>query len=237
MREEPERPTHMREEPERPTHMREEPERPKHMRGKYEHPTHMREEPERPMHMREEPEHPTHMRGEHNRPTHMTGKHDRPTNMREEPERPAPTREEPERPTHMRGKHDHPTHMRGKYDRPTASEEIWDWLMDPKGNIEEALSMEVDLLWARDGEQWEAWEQQHHPASLSDIAAVVINYLAAEIGMPPQVRFPSGGATLTPPPQAVGMSTPGLRGEPHQPPVTRESSVINLKLPTQLKKY
>ncbi|MGH0147451.1 UNVERIFIED_CONTAM: hypothetical protein FKN15_069923 [Acipenser sinensis] len=80
--------------------------------------------------------------------------------------------------------------------------------------------MAVDLLWARDGEQWEAWEQQHHPASLSDIAAVVINYLAAEMGMPPQVRSPLGGATPTPPSQAVGMSTPGLRGELHQSPVT-----------------
>ncbi|MGH0163228.1 UNVERIFIED_CONTAM: hypothetical protein FKN15_057716 [Acipenser sinensis] len=52
------------------------------------------------------------------------------------------------------------------------------------------------------------------------MAAVVINYLAAEMGMPPQVRFPLGGATPTPPPQAVGTSTPGPRGELHQSPAT-----------------
>ncbi|MGH0148883.1 UNVERIFIED_CONTAM: hypothetical protein FKN15_049130 [Acipenser sinensis] len=38
------------------------------------------------------------------------------------------------------------------------------------------------IAWARDGERWEAWEQQHHPASLPDIAAMVLNYLAADMG-------------------------------------------------------
>ncbi|MGH0164866.1 UNVERIFIED_CONTAM: hypothetical protein FKN15_050266 [Acipenser sinensis] len=120
------------------------------------------------------------------------------------------TREEPERPEPMKEKHQ----------RPIPSREILDWLVDPKRNFEEALPMAVDLLWATDGEQWETWEQQHHPASLFDLAAVVINYLAADMGMPPQVRFPSGGATPTPLPQAVGTSTPGSRGELHQSPVT-----------------
>ncbi|MGH0132109.1 UNVERIFIED_CONTAM: hypothetical protein FKN15_048748 [Acipenser sinensis] len=49
-------------------------------------------------------------------------------------------------------------------------------------DIVEALPAVINLLWARDGERWEAWEQQHHPASLPDIAAMVLNYLAADMG-------------------------------------------------------
>lgn len=31
------------------------------------------------------------------------------------------------------------------------------------------------------GELWEAWEKQHHPESLTDIAVMVLNYLAADM--------------------------------------------------------
>ncbi|MGH0150030.1 UNVERIFIED_CONTAM: hypothetical protein FKN15_024476 [Acipenser sinensis] len=40
---------------------------------------------------------------------------------------------------------------------------MWDWLMDPGENPEVALPRAVDLLWARDGKQWEDWELQHSP--------------------------------------------------------------------------
>ncbi|RXM28945.1 hypothetical protein EOD39_9269 [Acipenser ruthenus] len=57
--------------------------------------------------------------------------------------------------------------------------------------------MAVDRLWARDREQWERWERQHNLASISDMVAVVINYLAAEMGLLQQVHFRAGGATPT----------------------------------------
>ncbi|RXM90801.1 hypothetical protein EOD39_21834 [Acipenser ruthenus] len=42
---------------------------------------------------------------------------------------------------------------------------IWGWLVEPGRNAEEALPDVSNLLWARDGERWEAWEKQHHPVS------------------------------------------------------------------------
>ncbi|MGH0132630.1 UNVERIFIED_CONTAM: hypothetical protein FKN15_058541 [Acipenser sinensis] len=69
----------------------------------------------------------------------------------------------------------------------------------------------IDLLWARDGEQWEAWEQQHRPVSLLDIAAMVFNNLAADMGGAPPSPVPSGGATSIPPRQGAsdrGRATP-----------------------------
>ncbi|MGH0123813.1 UNVERIFIED_CONTAM: hypothetical protein FKN15_029935 [Acipenser sinensis] len=89
---------------------------------------------------------------------------------------------------------------------PIPSREIWGWLLDPEGNRKEALPVAVDLLWARDGEQWDAWEQQHHPESLLDITAMVLDYLAANMGGAPTSPVPFGGATPTPAPQAVGKS-------------------------------
>ncbi|MGH0114534.1 UNVERIFIED_CONTAM: hypothetical protein FKN15_020445 [Acipenser sinensis] len=68
---------------------------------------------------------------------------------------------------------------------PLSSEGIWDWLAEPEREIVEALPAGMNLLWARDGESWEAWEQQHHPPSLPDIAAMVLNYLAANMGGAP----------------------------------------------------
>ncbi|MGH0123314.1 UNVERIFIED_CONTAM: hypothetical protein FKN15_067763 [Acipenser sinensis] len=61
-----------------------------------------------------------------------------------------------------------------------------EWHQLRRGNlptIPQELSMELhNLLKARDGERWETWKQKHHPVSLPDIAAVVLNYLAAEMG-------------------------------------------------------
>ncbi|MGH0174928.1 UNVERIFIED_CONTAM: hypothetical protein FKN15_073593 [Acipenser sinensis] len=67
---------------------------------------------------------------------------------------------------------------------PLSSEGIWDWLAEPEREIVDAFPAVISLLWARDGERWEAWEQKHHPASLPDIAAMVLNYLAADMGGP-----------------------------------------------------
>ncbi|MGH0138116.1 UNVERIFIED_CONTAM: hypothetical protein FKN15_016103 [Acipenser sinensis] len=60
-----------------------------------------------------------------------------------------------------------------------------DWVSDPEWNWED-LPKVVDLLWARDGEHWEHWEQHYYPVSFVNPAAVVINYLAADMGLPPQ---------------------------------------------------
>ncbi|MGH0175281.1 UNVERIFIED_CONTAM: hypothetical protein FKN15_013782 [Acipenser sinensis] len=68
---------------------------------------------------------------------------------------------------------------------PLSSEGIWDWLAEPERNVVEALPAVINLLWARDGERWEAWEKQHHPSSLPDIAAMVLNYLAVDMGGAP----------------------------------------------------
>ncbi|RXM90796.1 hypothetical protein EOD39_21839 [Acipenser ruthenus] len=96
---------------------------------------------------------------------------------------PAPTREEPERPTPIREETERPACTRGAHEQPTPSEEIWDWLLNPKVDLMEGLPMAIDLMWARDVERWEAWEHQHCPASLSAIAAMVYNYQAADMGM------------------------------------------------------
>ncbi|MGH0136957.1 UNVERIFIED_CONTAM: hypothetical protein FKN15_037494 [Acipenser sinensis] len=93
------------------------------------------------------------------------------------PDQPPPwqEKEEPERPL----REDlHPP----KRTNALSSEGVWDWLVEPGRDYEEALTAVINLLWARDGERWEAWEQQHHPASLPDIAAMVLNYLAADMG-------------------------------------------------------
>ncbi|MGH0128472.1 UNVERIFIED_CONTAM: hypothetical protein FKN15_034930 [Acipenser sinensis] len=107
------------------------------------------------------------------------GKHDRRQQQqvwREVPEHPQPRREETE-----------PF---------PSSEEMLDWVSDPEWNWED-LPKVVDLLWARDGEHWEHWEQHYYPVPFVNPAAVVINYLAADMGLPQQVDFQVGGATPT----------------------------------------
>ncbi|MGH0116901.1 UNVERIFIED_CONTAM: hypothetical protein FKN15_040890 [Acipenser sinensis] len=97
------------------------------------------------------------------------------------PDQPPPWQEkdEPERPV----REDlHPP----KRTNALSSEGVWDWLVEPGRDYEEALPAVINLLWAQDGEHWEPWEQQHHPASLPDIAVMVLNYLAADMrGVPP----------------------------------------------------
>ncbi|MGH0163434.1 UNVERIFIED_CONTAM: hypothetical protein FKN15_045136 [Acipenser sinensis] len=95
--------------------------------------------------------------------------------------------------------------------------EILDWLVDTKGNFEEALPMAINLLWARDGEQWEAWEQQHHLASLTNLAAVVINYQSLVTEGEPHQSPEIGDYLLLPPPPLVGdyllLLPPPLEGD------------------------
>ncbi|MGH0157296.1 UNVERIFIED_CONTAM: hypothetical protein FKN15_043986 [Acipenser sinensis] len=68
-----------------------------------------------------------------------------------------------------RGEPEHPVSTKEKYEGPGSSK---DWPADPEGRMNRDLSGVIDLMWARDGERWEAWEQQHHPASLLEIAAM-----------------------------------------------------------------
>ncbi|MGH0175394.1 UNVERIFIED_CONTAM: hypothetical protein FKN15_069471 [Acipenser sinensis] len=95
------------------------------------------------------------------------------------PDQPPPwqEKEEPERPERVREDLHPPKRMNA-----LSSEGVWDWLVEPGRDYEEALPAVINLLWARDGEHWETWEQQYHPASLPDIAAMMLNYLAADMG-------------------------------------------------------
>ncbi|MGH0137178.1 UNVERIFIED_CONTAM: hypothetical protein FKN15_007235 [Acipenser sinensis] len=77
---------------------------------------------------------------------------------------------------------------------PVSSEGIWDWLAEPERDIMVALPAVINLLWARDGERWEAWEQKHHPASLPDIAAMVLKCIHRPEGGSPRIHRPEGGS-------------------------------------------
>ncbi|MGH0151273.1 UNVERIFIED_CONTAM: hypothetical protein FKN15_059131 [Acipenser sinensis] len=66
-----------------------------------------------------------------------------------------------------------------------SSEEMMEWVTDSAWNWED-IPMVVDLLWGRDGDRWEHWDQHHYPANP---ATVVINYMAAVMGLPQQVEF------------------------------------------------
>ncbi|MGH0127652.1 UNVERIFIED_CONTAM: hypothetical protein FKN15_071807 [Acipenser sinensis] len=127
-----------------------------------------------------------------------------PWQERKEPEHPARVREDP-----------HPPRRKN----PVSSEGIWDWLADPERDIMVALPAVINLLWARDGERWETWEQQHHPASLPDIAAMVLNYLAADMrGVPPspgkkgEAPLPSLAPEGEEPPRPAAVSSARRRG-------------------------
>ncbi|MGH0129071.1 UNVERIFIED_CONTAM: hypothetical protein FKN15_015670 [Acipenser sinensis] len=127
---------------------------------------------------------------------------------------PSQYREEPERPV----REDlHPP----KRTNALSSEGVWDWLVEPGRDYEEALPAVINLLWARDGERWETWEQQHHPASLPDIAAMVLNYLAADMrGVPPspgkkgEAPLPS----LAPEGEEPPLPSPATKGEEPERP-------------------
>ncbi|MGH0114823.1 UNVERIFIED_CONTAM: hypothetical protein FKN15_055550 [Acipenser sinensis] len=91
---------------------------------------------------------------------------------------------------------EHPQPRREETEPFPSSEEMLDWVSDPEWNWED-LPKVVDLLWARYGEHWEHWEQHYYPVPFVNPAAVLINYLAADLGLPQQVDFQVGGATPT----------------------------------------
>ncbi|MGH0157864.1 UNVERIFIED_CONTAM: hypothetical protein FKN15_034422 [Acipenser sinensis] len=91
---------------------------------------------------------------------------------------------------------EHPQPRREETEPFLSSEEMLDWVSDPEWNWED-LPKVVDLLWARDGEHWERWEQHYFPVPFVNPAAVVINYLAADMGLSQQVDFQVGGASPT----------------------------------------
>ncbi|MGH0123739.1 UNVERIFIED_CONTAM: hypothetical protein FKN15_005188 [Acipenser sinensis] len=130
----------------------------------------------------------------------------------EEEERPAPRRGERECPAPRRGEREHPVPKRLLSPPPwedmhpprratsLSSEGIWDWLEESERDFEEAFPMVINLLRARDGERWKAWEQHHHPASLPDIAAMVLRYLAEDIKRVPPFSGPQKGEASLPSP-------------------------------------
>ncbi|MGH0117485.1 UNVERIFIED_CONTAM: hypothetical protein FKN15_078179 [Acipenser sinensis] len=95
---------------------------------------------------------------------------------------------------------EHPQPRREETEPFPSSEEMLDWVSDPEWNWED-LPKVVDLLWARDGEHWEHWEQHFYPVPFVNPAAVVIN----DMGLPQQVAF-QVGATPT-------CTLTGLKGE------------------------
>ncbi|MGH0154807.1 UNVERIFIED_CONTAM: hypothetical protein FKN15_027605 [Acipenser sinensis] len=73
----------------------------------------------------------------------------------------------------------------------TSYKEIWEWLMYVEGDLCSDLPLAINALWCRDGEQWEAWERPHHPASLHETTAMVLRYLAGDMAEIP--TFQGGG--------------------------------------------
>ncbi|MGH0173452.1 UNVERIFIED_CONTAM: hypothetical protein FKN15_065553 [Acipenser sinensis] len=72
------------------------------------------------------------------------------------------------------------------------SQEIWDWLMHPEADLFHDLPIAINTLWRRDGGRWEKWEAEHHPASFAELAVMVVNYLAVDMGDAPfKVELPS----------------------------------------------
>ncbi|MGH0155805.1 UNVERIFIED_CONTAM: hypothetical protein FKN15_065106 [Acipenser sinensis] len=115
----------------------------------------------------------------------------------------------------------HPPRLTG----PLSSEGIWDWLAEPERYIMDALPAVINLLWARDGERWEAWEQKPHQASLPDIAAMMLNYLAADMGGAPLLfPAPEGEESSLPSPAPEGeeplLPSPALGAEQQELPLS-----------------
>ncbi|MGH0133042.1 UNVERIFIED_CONTAM: hypothetical protein FKN15_036204 [Acipenser sinensis] len=75
------------------------------------------------------------------------------------------------------------------------SQEIWDWLMHPEADLFHDLPIAINTLWRRDGGRWEKWEAEHHPASFAELALMVVNYLAVDMGDAPIFEW-TGGAIL-----------------------------------------
>ncbi|MGH0186755.1 UNVERIFIED_CONTAM: hypothetical protein FKN15_022258 [Acipenser sinensis] len=66
---------------------------------------------------------------------------------------------------------EHPQPRREEMEPFPSSEEMLDWVSDPEWNWED-LPKVVDLLWARDGEHWEHWEQYYYPVPIVNPAAM-----------------------------------------------------------------
>ncbi|MGH0180675.1 UNVERIFIED_CONTAM: hypothetical protein FKN15_004939 [Acipenser sinensis] len=72
------------------------------------------------------------------------------------------------------------------------SQEIWDWLMHPEADLFHDLPIAINTLWRQDGGRWEKWEAQHQPGSFAELALMVVNYLAIDMGDAPfKVELPS----------------------------------------------
>ncbi|MGH0117217.1 UNVERIFIED_CONTAM: hypothetical protein FKN15_046138 [Acipenser sinensis] len=92
------------------------------------------------------------------------------------------------------------------------SQEIWDWLMHPEADLFHDLPIAINTLWRRDGGRWEKWEAQHHPASFAELALMVVNYLAVDMGEAPvKVEPPSREPEGEPPSQEPEGEPPSSR--------------------------
>ncbi|MGH0150371.1 UNVERIFIED_CONTAM: hypothetical protein FKN15_020493 [Acipenser sinensis] len=94
-----------------------------------------------------------------------------------------------------------------------SSQEIWEWLMDAEGDLCSDLPLAIDALWYRDGEQWEAWERQHHPASLHETTAMVLRYLAQDMAEIPAFQVPEWVPSCEP----EGVELPSTEPEGEEP--------------------
>ncbi|MGH0116885.1 UNVERIFIED_CONTAM: hypothetical protein FKN15_040874 [Acipenser sinensis] len=104
------------------------------------------------------------------------------------------------------------------------SQETWDWLMHPEADLFHDLPIAINTLWRRDGRRWEKWEAQHHPASFAELALMVVNYLAVDMGEAPvkvelSSREPERGELLSREPE---MGEPPSREPELEEPPSRE---------------
>ncbi|MGH0118657.1 UNVERIFIED_CONTAM: hypothetical protein FKN15_027740 [Acipenser sinensis] len=88
------------------------------------------------------------------------------------------------------------------------SREVRDGLMDKDEDIHYDLPRVIYAPWHRDGEPWEAWEEQCHPVSFQEVAAMMLCYLAEDMGGAPPVQVTEG----------VELPVQGERGEVRLPP-------------------
>ncbi|MGH0115872.1 UNVERIFIED_CONTAM: hypothetical protein FKN15_054228 [Acipenser sinensis] len=113
------------------------------------------------------------------------------------------------------------------------SQEIWDWLMHPEADLFHDLPIAINTLWRRDGGRWEKWEAEHHPASFAELALMVVNYLAVDMGEAPvkvelSSREPEREELLSQEPEREG-EQPEL--SPPPPPAEGEQPELSLPPP------
>ncbi|MGH0114453.1 UNVERIFIED_CONTAM: hypothetical protein FKN15_017753 [Acipenser sinensis] len=88
------------------------------------------------------------------------------------------------------------------------SREVRDGLIDPDEVLHYDLPRVIHKPWHRDGEPWEAWEEQCHPVSFQEVAAMMLSYLVEDMGGAPPVQVTEG----------VELLVQGERGEVRLPP-------------------